>query len=146
MKINYLWKKELDLDEIDIISNPYNKEKLEKIEKYLDFDLKLSVIDIRNNRTVILELADVEFFESMGHMCKIICRDGSLFHYPKRLKDLSNLERYKFSMINQSTVFNLNQVKYFSVEKNARLQITSKSDNDYLVSRHYAKKIKEILS
>ncbi|OFI50025.1 hypothetical protein BG261_10295 [Floricoccus tropicus] len=146
MKINYLWKKELGLDEIDIISNPYNKEKLEKIEKYLNFDLKLSAIDIRNNRSVILELEEIESFESMGHMCKINCIDGRLFHYPNRLKDLSYLEKYKFSMINQSTVFNLSQVKFFSVEKNARLQITSKGDNDYLVSRHYAKKVKEILS
>lgn len=64
----------------------------------------------------------------------------------KRLKDLTDLENLNFYRINNSQILNLNAVHSFQLGEHARLEVHTKTGSTYVVSRHYAKKIKEKLS
>ncbi|AQP53580.1 LytTR family DNA-binding domain-containing protein [Vagococcus penaei] len=145
MKVNYQWNQDMSKNEIDIISHPANELLLSRLKQSVTQHL-LSVIDPRNNRTVMLNVTDIEVIETLGHLSFIITRTGESYHYQKRLKDLTYLEAYNLVRINQSTILNLDELVSFTVEQHARLEVCTKNGNQYIVSRHYAKKIKERLS
>ncbi|MEE6695463.1 LytTR family DNA-binding domain-containing protein [Pediococcus acidilactici] len=47
--------------------------------------------------------------------------------------------------INNSTILNINQVTEFKTAKYARIEVHTKNAECFIVSRHYAKKVKEWL-
>lgn len=146
LRINHIWNELKSRDEIDLISHPVNQEKLEKIVTYLNKDMQLNVIELKNNRTVLIHVSDIEVITSLGHMSQVLTVEGKQYYLNKRLKELGYLEKESLFKINQSTILNLETIIEFNVEQYSRLMVTTKSEHDYLISRHYAKTIKERLS
>ena len=137
MNINFTWVKEKALNEIDIFANPENRAKLERLEKQLQQEQEIVAIDPKNNRSIKLPLDQIVSFETMGQQNYLM---------QKRLKELVTLESQNFYRINNSQILNLNCVQSFQLGEHARLEVHTKTDSTYIVSRHYAKKIKEELS
>ena len=71
MKFNYIWKSNKSSSEIEIISNPSNKELLSTFEQRFFQSITLSATDFKTNRQVKIELNDIEAIEASGHFTKI---------------------------------------------------------------------------
>jgi len=145
-KINHIWNDSKNLNEIDITSNSINKKTVENIESYLNKENQISVIEIKSNRNVFLFLSEIEVITSLGHMSQVLTSEGNKYYLNKRLKELAYLENDFLCRINQSVILNLKKITEFNVEQYSRLSVTTNSKTDYLISRHYAKNIKERLS
>lgn len=146
MNINFTWVKEKALNEIDIFANPENRIVLESLEHQLQQEREILAIDPKNNRSIKIQLNQVISFETMGHLVKIYLLNQQEYILQKRLKDLMDLENLNFYRINNSQILNLNSVQSFQLGEHARLEVHTKTGITYVVSRHYAKKIKERLS
>ena len=146
MNINFTWVKEKALNEIDIFANPKHKTKLERLEIQLKQEQEIVAIDPKNNRSIKLPLDQIVSFETMGHLVKVSLINQQDYLIQKRLKELSFLESQNFYRINNSQILNLNCVQSFQLGEHARLEVHTKTGVTYVVSRHYAKKIKERLS
>lgn len=143
MKIYYSWQEEQPADEIIIRSNPINKEQVHLVEEALKKSETVAVINPLNNRTVILALTEIERIDSFGHLCKVFTEEQQEFLLQKRLKEVEQLNFANFQRINNSTVLNISKVSSFAAGEHARLEIYTKKNQKYIVSRHYAKLIKE---
>lgn len=146
MNINFTWVKEKALNEIDIFANPENRIVLESLEHQLQQEREILAIDPKNNRSIKIQLNQVISFETMGHLVKIYLLNQQEYILQKRLKDLMDLENLNFYRINNSQILNLNAVQSFQLGEHARLEVHTRTGSTYVVSRHYAKKIKEKLS
>lgn len=145
MKLNFIWDKKQEMDQVDIKAHPVNKEKLESLKQGLYSSMTLSVQNPKNNRKLRIDIQQVEVIVSLGHLSKTILVSKEEYILQKRLKELQTLEENGFFRINNSTILNLSQVDSFSSSEYARLEVFTKNNNRYLVSRHYAKLIKERL-
>ena len=146
MNINFTWVKEKPLNEIDICANPENKSKLQVLEKHLQQEKIILATDPKNNRSVKVPLTQIEAFETMGHLAKVILTNQQTYLLQKRLKELVHFESDHFFRINNSQILNLNSVHSFQLGDHARLEVHTKTTTVYVVSRYYAKNIKEKLS
>jgi DNA-binding LytR/AlgR family response regulator len=146
VNIHYTWVKEKAINELDIFSHPENKQQLLQLEKQLQQEKELIAIDPKNNRSVKLPMGQVVAFETMGHLVQVTLCDQRTYLLQKRLKELSGLESLNFYRINNSQILNLTMVQAFQLGEHARLEVHTKTNAVYVVSRHYAKKIKERLS
>ncbi len=145
MKFNYIWKSNKPSSEIEIISNPSNQDLLLTFEQRFFQSITLLATDPKTNRQVMTELNDIETLEASGHYTKIFLIDGTVLFLNKILKDLSYLESFGLVRINNSMILNLDQIHSFASGSHARLEVITKQQNKYVVSRHYAKSIKERL-
>ncbi|MFJ3390701.1 LytTR family DNA-binding domain-containing protein [Lysinibacillus sp. NPDC086135] len=145
MKFNYIWKNNQSSSEIEIISNPSNKELLSTIEQQFFQSTTLSATDLKTNRQVMIELNNIEAIEASGHFTKVFLLNGTELLLNKILKELSYLESFGLVRINNSMILNLHQIRSFASGSHARLEVITKQQNKYIVSRHYAKSIKEKL-
>ncbi|MBD8006899.1 LytTR family DNA-binding domain-containing protein [Bacillus norwichensis] len=145
MKFNYIWKNNQPSSEIEITSNPSNKELLSTFEQRFFQPMTLFATDLKTNRQVMIELNDIEVIEASGHFTKIFLIDGTELFLNKILKELAHLESFGLVRINNSMILNLNQIRSFASGSHARLEVITKQQNKYIVSRHYAKSIKERL-
>ncbi|GCF94375.1 hypothetical protein NRIC_22660 [Enterococcus florum] len=143
MIFNYIWQQEKAVNEIDVISHPFNREKLKQLEQTLQHSTTISVIDPKNNRTKLLAVPLIETITAMGHQSKICTTAGERFFLSKKLKELGDLEQQQLFRINNSTILNLTHAASFAAGQHARLEVQTKTGNTYIVSRHYAKQIKE---
>ena len=145
MKLNFIWDKMQEINEIEIKAHPVNKEKLISLKQGLRLSETLNVLDPKNNRKLRIDIEKVEVIVSFGHLSKIVLISKEEYLLQKRLKELLTLEDIGFFRINNSSILNLSQVTSFSSSEHARLEVFTKNNNTYLVSRHYAKLIKEKL-
>ena len=145
MKFNFHWKTDKKTNEVDLISHPNNKELLLQLEKTLTTKETLIVTSPSNNRKQHINIIDIESISSLGHLSKITLGNQKEFFYSKRLKELTFLEVHDLLQINQSTIINLKKIDLFQTEKHARLELVTRSKQTYIVSRHFAKNIKERL-
>ncbi|MFJ7406281.1 MULTISPECIES: LytTR family DNA-binding domain-containing protein [unclassified Lysinibacillus] len=145
MKFNYIWKNKQSTSEIDIISNPSNKQLLLTFEQHFSQPITLSATDYKTNRQVMIDLNNIEAIEASGHFTKIFLVDGTVLLLNKILKELAYLESFRLVRINNSMILNLNQIHSFASGSHARLEVITKQQHKYIVSRHYAKSIKEKL-
>lgn len=145
MKFSYIWKNDKPASEIDIISHPSNKEFLSTFELRFFQSMTLNATDFKTNRQVKIELSNIEVIEASGHFTKIFLLDGTKLLLNKILKELSYLESFGLVRINNSMILNLNQIHSFASGAHARLEVITKQQNKYVVSRYYAKSIKEKL-
>ncbi|MDQ0229896.1 LytTR family DNA-binding domain-containing protein [Metabacillus malikii] len=145
MKIKFRWDKQRAIDEIEIIANPVNKEKLGSLKDGLETSISLNVQNPKNNRQLRIDIQQIEMIKALGHLCKVVLVNKEEYLLQKRLKELEILEDNGLYRINNSTILNLSQVASFKSGEYARLEVYTKNNTKYLVSRHYAKLIKEKL-
>lgn len=143
MKFIYIWKNNKPASEIEIVSNPANKNLLSTFEQRFFQSQTLNATDFKTNRQVMIELGDIEVMEASGHFTTIFLIDGTKLLLNKILKELSYLESFALVRINNSMILNLKHVQSFASGSHARLEVITKQQNKYIVSRHYAKAIKE---
>lgn len=145
MKITYQWDAQQTLNEIEILANPDNQLELETLTKHLNYEETLSVINPTNDRKVILKLTEIECFESFGHICKVFTKEGEVYFIQQRLKEIPKMNLSQFQQINNGTILNIAMIQSFNSGEHARLEVHTRSKQTYVVSRHYAKQIKEKL-
>lgn len=142
MKIDYLWDSNLDKDIMGVRLHPSNKNLIIDIQR----ESRLAVINPQNERQIYLNYRDVLILESMDNWSKVYTVNGSVFYVKKRLKELEYLTKYKICRINNSVILNLKEITGFKNGKYARLEVVTKDEQIFIVSRHYAKQIREVLS
>lgn len=145
MKFNIIWNKQKEKECIDIISHPINQALIDSWQNQGQQTTTLQAIQPSNQRTVLVALREIEVIETMGHMSKIRLLTGDDLWLQKKLKELTYLEGSGFYRINNSTILNIQQISAFSAGQHARLEVFTKNHQSYIVSRHYAKIIKEQL-
>lgn len=59
MKFSYIWKSNQPASEIEIISNPSNKELLSTFEQRFFQSITLNATDFKTNRQVMIELGNI---------------------------------------------------------------------------------------
>lgn len=141
MKINYLWDANYSKDKICIQLHPSNQ----NLKINITSEQWLEVIDPNNQRHLKLDHQQILIIEAMDNLSKIYTIDNRIYYVRGRLKDLEYLTRVKIFRINNSLILNLNEVKNFKSGKYARLEVQTNDDQIFIVSRHYAKQIREAL-
>lgn len=145
MKITYQWDPLQPLNEVNIIANEKNQAEVEKISKHLNTVTNLSVINPTNDRKLLLPLTEIECFESFGHLCKVFTKEQDVYLIQKRLKEIPKMNLHHFQQINNATILNIAMIQSFRSGEHARLEVHTTTNQSYIVSRHYAKQIKEKL-
>lgn len=145
MKITYQWDPLQPLNEVNIIANEKNQAEVEKIAKHLNTVTNLSVINPTNDRKLLLPLTEIECFESFGHLCKVFTKEQDVYLIQKRLKEIPKMNLHHFQQINNATILNIAMIQSFHSGEHARLEVHTTTNQSYIVSRHYAKQIKEKL-
>lgn len=143
MKITYQWNELQPLNEIEIIANQQNRTEVKKVAQHFESAAVLSVINPTNDRKLLIPLTDVECFESFGHLCKVFTKDQEVYLIQKRLKEIPKMNFHGFQQINNATILNLALIHSFHSGEHARLEVQTTTNQSYVVSRHYAKQIKE---
>lgn len=143
MKFNVNFNNHLNIDVIHLESHEINKEFVHDLINF--FETKITLIDIKSNKSIKVSVNPIESIESFTHLSKVILVDNSLFYIKGRIKELKYLTKYKIVKINNTQMFNLRHLNQFSSDKSSRLLIQSNSNNEYIVSRYYSKEIKEML-
>ncbi len=132
-------------DYIEISGHPSNQKLMQNIGQNFDDRNSLIVLDLSNSRRKKIMLSEIEVIQTMGHLSKVSTFTSQQFQLNQKLKELDYLTQYGFFRISRSTILNLACIKEFNVEPHARLQVKTLNNNKYLVSRYYAKAIKEKL-
>ena len=147
MIIKTIWKKFLPLDELHICANPENKKEVKKIISIMKKREVITLINPTNSRNVIVEYSEILSIESYTQtsIVKVIGEKQEYF-INKRLKELDFLNQYGLFRVSNSIMLNIKSIQSFQVVKNARLNVITKDNHSYTVSRHYAKQIKEKLT
>lgn len=145
MKIYHSWDEKMTLNEVNIRIHPVNKNIVQRIEKVLKEDSAVEVINPKNERMVIIDCSSIYLIEAMDHLSKLITIDDEVFYIKGRLKDLEGKLQKKVLRINNSTLLNINEIESFKNGNHARLEVHTKNQQVHIVSRHYAKNIKEEL-
>lgn len=146
MKITYQWEVEQPEKEVRVISHPINQQMVQQFERIIQAERNLTVVDSRNNRKYVIKLTEINYIEAFAHLSKVYLIDGREYLLQKKLKELNELEIFHFYRINHSTIVNMEQVASFAVGTQARLELFTKNRQKLMVSRHYAKQIRERLS
>ncbi|KRN99878.1 LytTR family DNA-binding domain-containing protein [Companilactobacillus kimchiensis] len=141
MKINYLWDTNYAKNEIRVQLHPSNQ----NLKINITSKQQLEVIDPKNQRHLNLDHQQILLIEAMDNLSKIYTIDNRIYYVRGRLKDLEYLAGEKIFRINNSLILNLNEVQSFKSGKYARLEVQTNDDQIFVVSRHYAKQIREIL-
>lgn len=131
-----------------ISTNPSDQDKWEIIKHTLDsISLSLTVINPKNNRQLLIKLAEIVSIESKNRYCVVQTVTNQQFYLNNRLKNiLSTIKSTHFIQINNQTIVNLTYVKHFSTTTNARIEVVLQNDLMYFVNRHYIKIFRRNLS
>lgn len=145
MKINCLWDSDYSLAEVGLQLHPQNEHLLKKITTSLTLENHLDVIDPQNERISRLPLNKIFIIEAMDNLSKVYTTENKIYFVKGRLKSFTSLQSAKIFRINNSTILNLNEINGFSNGKYARLEVQTKNQQVFMVSRHYARQIREEL-
>ncbi|MBC9873246.1 LytTR family DNA-binding domain-containing protein [Macrococcoides bohemicum] len=143
MKFNVNFNNHLSKDVIHLESHESNKNLVNNLINF--FEAKITLIDIKTNKSIKVSVNQIESIESFTHLSKVNLVDDSLFYIKGRIKEFSDFTQYKIVKINNSQLFNLSHINQFSSDKASRLLIISNSNKEYIVSRYYSREIKEML-
>ncbi|MDJ1109642.1 LytTR family DNA-binding domain-containing protein [Macrococcoides caseolyticum] len=143
MKFNVNFNNHFNKDVIHLESHESNKNLVNNLINF--FEAKITLIDIKTNKSIKVSVNQIESIESFTHLSKVNLVDDSLFYIKGRIKEFSDFTQYKIVKINNSQLFNLSHINQFSSDKASRLLIISNSNKEYIVSRYYSREIKEML-
>lgn len=145
MDIEYAWDGEYAEDKMGVLLNPANKHLADTLEEAVVHVPQLEVIDPTNDRRIKLPCSDVLAIEAMDHLSKVHTVDNKVYFIKGRLKDFAEYTPHRLFRINNSIILNLSKVVGFKSGRHARLEVYTTDGQRFIVSRHYAKQIKEAL-
>ncbi|WP_414055012.1 LytTR family DNA-binding domain-containing protein [Macrococcus equi] len=143
MKVNVQFNNTLKSNLLNIETHETNKELINNFITYLE--TQLTLIDIKTNKSIRISVNNIECIESFTHLSKVKLIDDAQYYIKGRIKELQNLKQFGIVKINNNQMFNIGHLYSFSIDKGSRLIIQSNYKNEYIVSRFYAKEIKEML-
>ncbi len=147
MLIKLIWKKEVPETEMHVAANPEKKDTVEDIIRQIREEKMVTVTEEGSRRSIKVRVGEIEMIQADGSRCMIIMPTiKGEYYLNKRMKELEVFSKYGVIRINQSMLLNMKKIKSFNVIDNARLEVETMSGNRYIVSRSYARKIKEDLS
>ncbi|MBL3530298.1 LytTR family transcriptional regulator [Companilactobacillus zhachilii] len=145
MKVNFNWDALYSLTEIGMQLNPQNYHLKNKLESFLSDRVHIEVINPKNERRSLLDCSQILSIEAMDSLSKVYTINNEVFYTKGRLKNFEILEGTNLFRINNNVVINLAEVTGFKTGKYAQLEVFTKEQQVFIVSRHYAKKLKEEL-
>lgn len=145
MKFDYQWDSGFDPVTIRLTGHPRNREWLQRMISKLTDGERLTVVDPRNQRTYKLGYNEIVVIEALDRQSRVQTITGRIYYVNGRLKAIVGLSNHGLVRINRSTILNLEHVVSFGTEKYARLIVEVDDGRQYVVSRHYAKQIREVL-
>lgn len=92
-----------------------------------------------------LNLEEILYIESVDRKCFVYTADRIYESYSKLYELEQQLEQYMFVRINKSCVINLKNIDSIKTYFDRRLLVTMSNNEQLIVSRMYADKIKELL-
>ena len=134
-----------DIQEIEVIINCISNN--ETVQKIIS---SLSAIDIKltwrkGNEVFQLEPADILYIESVDRRT-FLYTEQQIFETERRLYELeAHLEKCSFFRASKAIIINLQRVQSLRPELGARLLLTMDNKEKIIVSRQYAKTIKNAL-
>lgn len=134
-----------DIQEIEVIINCIsNNETVQKIISSLSaIDIKLTCR--KGNEVFQLEPADILYIESVDRRT-FLYTEQQIFETERRLYELeAHLEKCSFFRASKAIIINLQRVQSLRPELGARLLLTMDNKEKIIVSRQYAKTIKNAL-
>lgn len=134
-----------DVQEIEVIINCIsNDETVQKIVSSLSaIDIKLTCH--KGNEVFQLEPADILYIESVDRRT-FLYTEQQIFETERRLYELeAHLEKCSFFRASKAVIINLQRVQSLRPELGARLLLTMDNKEKIVVSRQYAKTIKNAL-
>lgn len=131
-----------------ITTHPDEKANWGSLERGLsESEWKLTVINPKNSRSLLIPQQSVIVIESMDRMCGITVATGERYQLNQRLKTAEqDLDPNQFAKINNHTIINLDFILEFSSADHARLQVILKDRSSHFVSRFYLKQFRGKLS
>lgn len=145
MKFNYSWFESYATNEIGITLHPNNRHLKKKIEASIRFENQLLVIDPSNERQMKLDFDRIFMIEAMDNLSKVYTTDNEIYFVKGRLKEFEKYRSLGIFRINNSVILNISQISSFKSGDYARLEVYTKDEQIFIVSRHYAKQIREAL-
>ena len=136
--LEFKWDLKQAIDKATITLHPDNKKYASKITRSFNFKDQVEVINPKNERRLKIYL-----IEAMDHLSKLYTVNNQVYYIRGRLKDLEKLALKNLMRINNSTILNMDQVTEFKKATYARIEVHTKNAESFIVSRHYAKKVKE---
>jgi|GEM_PF-636362 len=141
------WKKEIPRNEMHIHANPDDKETVQSVLDRMEKGEKITLVNPVNNRSIVMDIRRIESIETYdGSSIVKVAGEAREYMIPKRLKELEHLGRLGLLRVSNSVMLNVSHIQSFEVIGNARLEVETKGKQKYIVSRHYASRIKEELS
>ena len=141
--LEFKWDLKQAIDKATITLHPDNKKYASKITRSFNFKDQVEVINAKNERRLKIDISQIYLIEAMDHLSKLYTVNNQVYYIRGRLKDLEKLALKNLMRINNSTILNMDQVTEFKKATYARIEVHTKNAESFIVSRHYAKKVKE---
>jgi len=132
--------------DIEIIINcPQITDKINKITSALqNFDGKFS--GFKSGYTYLIERQNVFYFESIDKRCFIYTADDTFETSLKLYEIEENLTNKSFFRSSKSQIINIAKIKSLCPDFNGRIEVIMENGEKLIVSRQYAKLLKERLN
>ena len=129
-------------DEEIIILCRQKNERIDRLKQFIEgFDMGIKAFDNDTFRT--LKPADILYFEVVDNKTFAYLYD-SVWQVSFTLEKLeTDLASYGFFRISKSCMLNLKQVNHFTSSMGSRITATMENKEEIIVSRHYAKILRE---
>lgn len=131
--------------DIEIVINcPQASDEIHKIESMLHtYDKKLS--GAKDGQTHLVDRQDVLYFESVDKRC-FICTADDTYETPLRLYEIEGLlAELGFIRCSKSQIVNIAKIASLCPDFGGRMEIVMEDGEKLIVSRQYAKSLKERL-
>ncbi len=98
-----------------------------------------------DNKTVLLNIADIYYFESVDKKTFAYCRE-KVYRVEGRLYQLNeNFSGYGFVQVNKACLLNINVLEHVRTLANSKMEATLKNEERVAISRRYIPNLKEAL-
>ncbi|RRK09686.1 LytTR family transcriptional regulator [Lactiplantibacillus garii] len=141
MKIEYDWRAGMDRETLYVTAHPSNRQWVTK----LLHQEQLTVQSALNGHTYRLDYHEIVTITALTQQSCVRTLSGQTYYVAGRLKALQYLAAAGLMRINNTTILNLALITNFGTEKYARLVVETTTGQQLIVSRHYAKQIREAL-
>lgn len=139
MKITVQNKMDHELEVIVVC--PKIDDKVDRIVSLLN-SLDQQIIVKENGETVILSSSDLFYVDSVDKTTFVYTKD-KVYECSMKLYELE--DQYEFFRASKSCVINVRHIKSLKSEMSRRIRVTMDNDEQIIVSRQYADKLKKKL-
>lgn len=143
MKVEIITDKKIKETEISIICKEVTAEIDRIVSAVMILNKQITVES--ENETLLINLDDVYYIESIDRKCFIYSQD-KVYESKSKLYELEEqLEQYGFFRVSKSCIVNIGIIKSLKAEINRKIRITLNNGEQLICSRQYAESFKKVL-